>query len=148
MLYGGDVPESQPMTDVTTRVEDFAQGGNLEWAADALASCRDEIVSRWLETAKAQPFHLDRPDRAVADDIPRLYDALQLYVRRVAPSFVETGAPLDDEAIRSAAQSHALGRVENGLRPPDVLTEFRLLTSGDRAGAAACKFLLILQPTT
>jgi signal transduction histidine kinase len=121
------VSDSQPVTDVTTRVEDFAQGGNLEWAADALASCRDEILSRWLDAAKAQPFHLDRPDRAVADDIPRLYDALQLYVRRVAPSFVDTGAPLDDDGIRSAAQAHALGRVANGLRPPDVLTEFRLL---------------------
>jgi signal transduction histidine kinase len=121
------VPDSQPVIDVTTRVEDFAQGGNLGWAADALGSCREEILSRWLDAAKSQPFHLDRPDRAVADDIPRLYDALQLYVRRVAPSFVDTGAPLDDDAIRSAAQGHAVNRVENGIRPPDVLTEFRLL---------------------
>lgn len=121
------MPDSQPVTDVTTRVEDFVQGGNLSWAADALATCRDEILSRWLAASKAQPFHLDRPNRAVADDIPRLYDALQEYVRRVAPSYVDTGAPLDDDAIRAAAQSHAVARVENGLRPPDVLTEFRLL---------------------
>lgn len=121
------MPDSQPMTDVTTRVEDFVQGGNLVWAADALATCRDEILSRWLEASKAQPFHLDRPDLTVADDIPRLYDALQAYVRRVAPSYVETSAPLDDDGIRAAAQSHALARVNNGLRPPDVMTEFRLL---------------------
>jgi signal transduction histidine kinase len=121
------VPDSQPVTDVTTRVEGFVQGGNLVWAADALASCQDEILSRWLDAARAQPFHLDRPDRAVADHIPRLYDALQRYVSRVAPSFVDTGAPLDDDAIKAAAQGHAVTRVENGLRPPDVLTEFRIL---------------------
>jgi signal transduction histidine kinase len=108
-------------------VEDFARGGNLEWAADALATHREEILNRWLEAAKAQPFHLDRPDRAVADDIPQLFDVLLLYLRRVAPRSVDTGAPLDDQAIRAAAQGHALTRVENGLQPPDVLTEFRLL---------------------
>ncbi len=121
------MPDSQSVSDVTTRVEDFVQGGNLGWAADALATRRDEILSRWLNATKVQLFHLDRPDRAVADDIPRLYDALQLYVRRVAPSYMETHAPLDDNAIGAAAQSHALARVENGLRPPDVMIEFRLL---------------------
>jgi signal transduction histidine kinase len=121
------VPDSQPLTDVTTRVEDFTRGGNLGWATEALATHRDEILNRWLEAAKAQPFHLDRPDRAVADEIPRLFDALLVYVRRIAPRSVDSGAPLDDQAIRAAAQGHALARVENGLKTPDVLTEFRLL---------------------
>jgi signal transduction histidine kinase len=121
------VPDSQPLTDVTTRVEDFTRGGNLGWATEALATHRDEILNRWLEAAKAQPFHLDRPDRAVADEIPRLFDALLVYVRRIAPRSVDSGAPLDDQAIRAAAQGHALARVENGLQTPDVLTEFRLL---------------------
>jgi signal transduction histidine kinase len=121
------VPDSQPLTDVTTRVEDFTRGGNLGWATEALATHRDEILNRWLEAAKAQPFHLDRPDRVVADEIPRLFDALLVYVRRIAPRSVDSGAPLDDQAIRAAAQGHALARVENGLQTPDVLTEFRLL---------------------
>ncbi len=121
------MPDSQPLTDVTTRVEDFTRGGNLGWATEALATHRDEILNRWLEAAKAQPFHLDRPDRAVADEIPRLFDALLVYVRRIAPRSVDSGAPLDDQAIRAAAQGHALARVENGLQTPDVLTEFRLL---------------------
>jgi signal transduction histidine kinase len=108
-------------------VEDFARGGSLEWAADALATHREEILNRWLEAAKTQPFHLDRPERAVADDIPQLFDALLRYVRRVAPRSVDTGAPLDDEDIGRAARGHALTRAENGLQPPDVLTEFRLL---------------------
>lgn len=121
------MPDSDPKTDVTTRVEDFARGGNLGWAAHVLAARRDDILGRWLEAAKAQPFHVDRPDRAVADDIPQLFDSLLAYVHRVAPRQVDTGAPLDDEAIRVAAQSHALARVGNGLKAPDVLTEFRLL---------------------
>lgn len=121
------MPDSQPLADVTTRVEDFTRGGNLTWAAEALATYRDDILTRWLEAAKAQSFHLDRPERAVADDIPRLFDALLDYVRRVAPRSVDTGAPLDDEAVRAAAQGHALARIEHGLQAPDVLTEFRLL---------------------
>lgn len=125
--FGVMVPDSQPLTDVTTRVEGFARGGNLEWAADALATHRDAILKRWLEAAKAQPFHVDRLDRTVADDIPKLFDALLVYLRRVAPRSVDTGAPLDDEDIRVAARGHALTRVENGLQPPDILTEIRLL---------------------
>ncbi len=121
------MPDSQPVTDVAARVEDFTRGGNLEWAGDALQAHRDEILARWLEATKAQSFHVNRTDRAVADDIPKLFDALVLYVRRVAPRWIDTGVPLDDEAIRVAAQGHALARVENGLRPSEVLTEFRLL---------------------
>lgn len=117
----------QPPTDVTTRVEAFTRDGNLGWAAAALAAHRTEILSGWVEAAKAQSFHQDRAARAVADDIPALFDALLRYLRRVAPRAIDTGAPLDDEAIREAARSHALNRVANGLRPQDVLTEFRLL---------------------
>jgi signal transduction histidine kinase len=121
------VPDPQPLTDMTARVESYARGGDFGWAAGALETHRAEILDRWLEAAKAQPFHCERPEGAVADDIPQLFDALLRYLRCVAPRSADTGAPLDDEAIRRAAQGHALARVENGLRPPDVLTEFRLL---------------------
>jgi signal transduction histidine kinase len=119
--------EPQPSHDVDTRVERYTRESNLGWATAALMARRGEILARWLEVAAAQPFHQGSHDRAVADEIPKLLDALIAYLGRAIPETVDPIAPLDDPGIQRAAQGHALARVEQGLRPPDVLTEFRLL---------------------
>ena len=76
---------------------------------------------------QSQPFHDAHRDHAVADHIPALFDALVALLARSAPSARNPAAPLNDPAILAAAQGHALMRVEQGLAPVDVLTEFRLL---------------------
>jgi signal transduction histidine kinase len=119
--------ESEPSTDATTRVEDYARESNLEWVTAALAAHREEILSRWLDAAAAQPCHQSRRDHAVTDNIPRLFDALVQYLEHAAARAIDPGAPLEDAAIQAAAQDHALARVEQGLQPADVLVEFRLL---------------------
>jgi PAS domain S-box-containing protein len=112
---------------VGTRVEAFVQGADLGRVAALLAAGRDGILRRWLEATRLQSFHALHPDRAVADSIPRLFDALVAVLERAAPRTVDPDAPLDDPAVHAAAQEHARVRFEQGLGPADVLTEFRLL---------------------
>ncbi len=112
---------------VGTRVEAFVQGADLGRVAAILAASRDEVLRRWLEAARLQPFHALHPDRAVADSIPPLFDALVAFLEKAAPRSVDPDAPLDDPAVRAAAQDHARARFEQGLGPADVLSEFRLL---------------------
>jgi len=123
----GVVEELEASTDAETRVEGYARESNLGWAAAALATQREAILAHWLDVATSQPFHHGHRGRAVADDIPRLLDALIDYLQEAAPTTVNAGAPMADVAIQAAAQGHALTRVEQGLRPHDVLLEFRLL---------------------
>lgn len=117
--------ESQ--TDVDARIERFVRGTDLGWVADALVARRDEILRRWVDAAERQPFHSGHPERAVADHIPRLFDALVALMRRAAPRWIEPDAPMEDEAVLLAAQSHAAERMRQGLQAADVVTEFRLL---------------------
>jgi signal transduction histidine kinase len=112
---------------VGTRVEAFVRDADLGRVAAILATARDEILRRWLETARLQPCHAAQPDRAVADHIPHLFDALIVFLRRAAPRSVDPEAPLDDRAVHAAAQEHARARFGQGLGAADVLTEFRLL---------------------
>jgi signal transduction histidine kinase len=119
--------EDQVQPDAATRVEDYARESNLVWVTDALRERRDEILQRWLDAATAQPFHHGHPDHAVADHIPRLFDALLTYLQRATPLAVDPSAPIEDTAIQVAAQGHALARVDQGLQPAEVLVEFRLL---------------------
>lgn len=118
---------SVPHSDAETRVTAYTQDSNLAWVVTALAEHREAILARWLEAAASQPFHNAHRDRAVADHIPALFDALVALLSRSAPSARNPAAPLNDPAILAAAQGHALMRVEQGLAPVDVLTEFRLL---------------------
>src|SRR4051794_7151324 len=121
------VQASPPHNDAETRVTAYTQDSNLAWVVVALAEHRDAILTRWLDAAAMQPFHHDHREHAVADHIPALFDALLFLLTRSAPSARNSAAPLDDPAILAAAQGHALMRVEQGLAPVDVLTEFRLL---------------------
>jgi PAS domain S-box-containing protein len=112
---------------VGRRVGAFARGAELAPVAELLSKGRDEILRRWFEAARAQPFHADRPDLAVADHIPHLFDALVAFLQRAGPHAVDPSPPLDDAAVRDAAGAHARDRFAQGLGAADVLTEFRLL---------------------
>lgn len=116
-----------PPDDVDRRVEVLAQGADLGEVARVLATQRTAILARWLAAATQQPFHRGRPERAVADHIPPLFDALVALLQRSAPRWVDPGAPLDDPAVLKAAQDHAQARFQAGLQAGDMVTEFRLL---------------------
>jgi signal transduction histidine kinase len=119
--------ENRGPVDPETRVERYALDSNLTWVTAALLTRREEILRRWLDAATSQPSHVGRRDRAVADDIPRLLDALIAYLDRARMEPVDADAPLKDEAIIDAAQAHAVARVSQGLQPAAVLAEFRIL---------------------
>ena len=121
----GDPEQCDPR--VGTRVQAFVQGAELGPVAAALTASRDAILDRWLEAARRQPFHAAQPERAVADHIPHLFDALVGFLRRHAPREVDPSSPLDDEAVHAAARAHASDRFRQGLAAADVLIEFRLL---------------------
>jgi signal transduction histidine kinase len=121
------MPATEPANDATARVEEYTTESNFGWVVAALVAHRDDILTRWLDATATQPFHHGRRERAVADHIPALFDALMALLERSAPAAIDPSAPLDDPAILVAARGHALMRVDQGLRPVDVLTEFRLL---------------------
>ena len=109
------------------RADSYAHDGDLGAVADVLRARREEILSRWLAAAERQPFHAGRSAGAVADHIPRLFDAMVGLLKRGAPPAVDPGAPLDDPTLLDAAQSHARERIRQGLSTSDVVQEFRLL---------------------
>ena len=113
--------------EVDQRVTVVAEGADFSAIARALAEARGPIIQRWLEVTARQPFHGDRPERAVADHIPALFDAMVLLLARSMRADQEVDAPLDDTAIVQAATTHAQVRFEQGLRSIDIVTEFRLL---------------------
>src|SRR5579859_8027752 len=113
--------------EVDGRVEAFTRGAELGPAAAALRAARHDILHRWLEAARQQPFHHSQPDRAVADHIPRLFDALVDFLERSAPASRDPQAPLGDPRISDNARAHARARFVQGLAAADVLTEFRIL---------------------
>lgn len=122
--------EDEASGDIDRRVTAVAGGADLTKVTEALDAGRSQILGRWLEAAARQPFHRERPDGAVADHIPRLFDAVvELLGRGPADDAVgsDPTAPLDDPAIIEAATAHAQVRFEQGLGPVAVVTEFRLL---------------------
>ncbi len=114
------------MDDVDGRIAEVAREADLTDVATLLAERRAEILGRWLREAAAQPFHAGDTEHAVADHIPRLFDALVVLLRRDAEPGREV-APLADPDVEEAARAHAGARFEQGLGPADVSTEFRLL---------------------
>jgi signal transduction histidine kinase len=116
----------QPI-DVESRAAALAQGADLGWVCTLLESQRDAILAAWLDAATLQPFHAAHREHAVTDHIPQLYDALLAYLQQSAPRHRDPGSPLNDAAVVAAAQQHARSRLNQGLEPVDVVTEFRLL---------------------
>ncbi|HZP25933.1 MAG TPA: sensor histidine kinase [Dehalococcoidia bacterium] len=93
--------------------------------ADILADRRDVILQNWIQRVGQEPFHLGRSERAVADHIPKLIDAL---VENLLPSADER-EPLGYRAqsLREAASEHARSRLIQGLWISEVITELRIL---------------------
>ncbi|CAA9294507.1 MAG: hypothetical protein AVDCRST_MAG77-5048 [uncultured Chloroflexi bacterium] len=113
--------------DPETRAKQYAAGTDEAWVAELLAARRDEIVNRWVEAARHQPFHAGRPERAVADHIPHLFDGLIALLRRRAAGDTDEPAPLEDPHVLEQARGHAADRFQQGLAAADIATEFRLL---------------------
>lgn len=133
-------------SDVALRVESFTQDADLSCVVDLLTERREEILGRWIEAAMDQPFHKSRSERAVADHIPALYDALSNLLTRYSDRSRNAGAPLEDPAVLDAAQSHARVRFKEGFLAPDVATEFRLLRQ--EIGRALRMYVSDRSPTT
>jgi signal transduction histidine kinase len=119
--------EERGSPDLDSRVDVIVRASDLRPVADALAAQRTVILDRWLSVAKRQPFHRERPERAVADHIPTLFDALVEVIRRPDVLDDERSGPLDDAAVAAAAEEHAQARFDQGLGPAAVVTEFRIL---------------------
>lgn len=133
-------------SNVDTRVEAITQNADLSWVVDLLTAHRDEILARWLDAAADQPFHRARAERAVADHIPALFDALARLLATHREPSRNAGAPLEDPDLLSAAKSHASVRLEQGFVAPDVATEFRLLRQ--EIGGALRRFVPDRAPTS
>jgi signal transduction histidine kinase len=133
-MYGsrpGDVApppgSDRPSTDVDSRVQVIVRTADLGPVAEALAAQRTRILARWERVAARQPFHIERPEGAVSDHIPRLLDAVVGVLGRPDALEEPPTAPLDDDAVTAAAVAHARVRFEQGLGPVAVVTEFRIL---------------------
>lgn len=133
-------------SNVATRVGAFTRDADLSWVVQLLTQRRSEILERWIDAAADQPFHRARSERAVADHIPTLYDALRDLLRRYQDPSRDPGAPLEDPAVLAAARSHARVRFEQGFTAPDIATEFRLLRQ--EIGRALRRYVSDRSPTT
>ena len=140
------VPLVPPESDVTLRVEEFTQDADLSWVVAMLTERREEILTRWVAAAADQPFHQARSERAVADHIPSLYDALGRLLSRYSERSRSAGPPLEDPDVLAAAQSHARVRFEQGFTAPDVAIEFRLLRQ--EIGRALRRYVSDRSPTS
>lgn len=127
MRSDANADDPSPAVEVDQRVTEVADGADLGAVARALARGRDPILRRWLEITTRQPFHRERPDSAVANHIPDLFDAIVALLERGSARRDDVEAPLDDPAIIEAATAHAQVRFQQGLNPVAVVTEFRLL---------------------
>src|SRR5579875_3622550 len=110
-------PAINPASPSGDSVREAVRDSDLSWVAAVLRSARNDVLLRWLEAATAQPFHHAQPERAVADHIPTLYDALVELLERGAYRGTDPGRPLDDPAVLRAAQAHARARGDQGLEP-------------------------------
>ncbi len=109
------------------RVAHLTRGADLAPVAELLRERGREILERWLEIARQQPFHRRRPDLAVTDHLPHLLEGVVALLERTAPPTAQPAAPLDDARVNDAAREHSFMRIEQGLGPADIVTEFRLL---------------------
>lgn len=112
-----------PSASERARLRAYVRDADVTPYVAILRSARDQILVRWLKVVERQPFHLGRPERAVSDDIPSLFDALLKTLAEESPK----GLPLDNTAAAAAAKRHAQTRAAQGLLPAEVVLEFRLL---------------------
>ncbi len=117
--------EPPPTADIDVRIASVAEGADLTIVGDTLVGARSDILERWLAMARRQPFHHEQPDRAIADHIPMLLDAIGRLLQE--PPSRDATAPLEDPAVDAAATAHAEARFQQGLGPIAVVTEFRIL---------------------
>lgn len=101
----------------------YAGAADLTPVVEVLQAKRDEILSRWLRAVEQQPCHLGRPARAVADNIPPLFDTI---VANLAKDASIRGSSSSEDS-EEPARLHAQARAAQGLLPAEVVTEFRLL---------------------
>jgi signal transduction histidine kinase len=124
----GDAHAPEPAdAQADQQIVEYTQGTQFAWVATALLGQREEILTRWLAAVAGQPFHAGHPDRAVADHIPALFDALIGLLNATPATWIAAQAPLENIGILAAAQSHSRERAAQGLKPADVVVEFRLL---------------------
>ncbi|HTJ60343.1 MAG TPA: sensor histidine kinase [Candidatus Saccharimonadales bacterium] len=140
------LPMVPAKSDVTTRVEAITQDADLSWVVSLLTERRDEILMRWLDAATDQPFHQARSEKAVADHIPELFDALVRLLTNYSDPSRSAGVPLEDPDVLAAANSHARVRFQQGFTAPSVAIEFRLLRQ--EIGRALRAYVSDRSPTT
>ena len=105
------------------RLRAYASETDVTPYVEVLRAAREQILASWLEVVERQPFHLGRPEHAVSDEIPALFDALLKTLAEESPE----GLPIENAAVAAAAKAHAQARAAQGLLPAEVVLEFRLL---------------------
>ncbi len=111
----------------TVRLARFVDRADLRRVVDVLRAERGAVLDGWLDAVAAQPFHLGRRERAIADHIPRVYDRL-LSLLAGQEDLDELGdTPAKDPEYLNNARDHAQMRAAQGLTAADVTVEFRLL---------------------
>jgi len=97
----------------------------LREVAEALRQRRDGILQNWIQRVGHEPFHLGRVERAVADHIPKLLDAV--IDNLVASTQGREPLGFREQDLRAAAAEHARARLLQGLSVSEVITELRIL---------------------
>src|SRR6185312_16423825 len=94
----------------TVRLARFVDRADLRRVVDGLRAERGAVLDGWLDAVAAQPFHLGRRERAIADHIPRVYDRL-LSLLAGQEDLDELGdTPAKDPEYLSNARDHAQTR--------------------------------------
>lgn len=120
------MPSEHSPPAIDKRAKQLSRNSDGRGMAQALTRQRATILEAWLEVVSQQPFHAGHPERAVADHIPALFDALINLLARDAPG-EDIEAPMDDAGVAGASKAHAQMRFEQSLGPVAIATEFRLL---------------------
>jgi signal transduction histidine kinase len=105
----------------------YAGRADLGPVVESLTRCKDDILERWLERVSREPFHLGRRERAVADHIPALFEAIVASLAQDAPERRDIHSPMESEAVQTAAREHGQARRTQGLSLTEVISEIRML---------------------
>jgi len=105
----------------------YAGRADLAPVVESLTRCKNDILERWLERVSQEPFHLGRRERAVADHIPALFEAIVASLAQDAPERHDIHSPMESEAVQTAAREHGRARRTQGLSLTEVISEIRML---------------------